>query len=198
MKKIMMILIVSVALILTAGTLAFAQSGNMMGGQPGQIMGPGETRSGGGMGSGGGMWKNYQATPEQQKTFQEITAKYQPGFAAMADKLWAKRTQLNGILAQEKIDRKQVKELSKEIGALLGQSYELQVEMLADMREKGLSYFGMGMMHGGMMGGGMMDMMQGGMMGGMMNMMMGGGPYHQNGQSGPGRSGMMQGQGMMQ
>jgi zinc resistance-associated protein len=178
MKKIMMILVVSVALTLTAGTLVFAQSGNM--------------------GPGGGMWNNYQTTPEQQKAFVAITEKYQPEFAKIADKMWAKRAQLNGILAQEKIDRKKVKSLAAEVGALLAQSYELQVEMLTDLREKGVSFYGMGMMHGGMMGGGMMDMMQGGMMGGMMNMMMGGGQYQQGGQYGPGNSGMMQGQGMMQ
>lgn len=159
----------------------------------GQMMGPG-----GGAGY-HGMWNNYQTTPEQQKAFQEITDKYQPSFTKFADTMWSKRAQLNGILAQEKIDRKQAKALAKEVGALLAQCYELQVEMLADMREMGLSYYGMGMMHGGMMGGGMMDMMGGGMMGGMMNMMMGGGQYYQggqrspgNGQPGYGNRGMMQ------
>lgn len=149
----------------------------------GQMMG-----TGGGYGN-RGMWNNYQATPEQQKAYQEIIDKHQADFAQLADKMWAKRAQLNGILAQEKVDRKQAKQLAKEIGELLSQCYGLQVEMLVDMREKGLSYYGMGMMHGGMMGGGMMDMMQGGMMGGMMNMMMGGGQgYRGGGQQYPGNT----------
>ncbi|BDQ33771.1 hypothetical protein JCM14722_13130 [Pseudodesulfovibrio portus] len=173
-----------------------AQSGSMPG--PGSGMGYGGMGSGGGKGY-GGMWRGYQATPGQQEAFRKITEKYQPQFIKLADKLWAKRAQLNGALAQEKIDRQQAKAFAKEAGDLLAQSYELQVEMLADMREQGLSYFGMGMMHGGMMGGGMMDMMHGGMMGGMMNMMMGGGQrYYGDGQPGPGGYGNMPGPGMMQ
>ncbi|SME92613.1 Spy/CpxP family protein refolding chaperone [Desulfovibrio gilichinskyi] len=145
----------------------------------GQMMG-----SGGGMGYGGGMrsnsmWNNYQPTPEQEKTFQEITSKYQPSFAKLKDAMWAKRVQLNGILAQDKINRKQTTALAKEVGALIAQCYELQVEMQADMREKGISYYGMGMMHGGMMD--------------MMDMMMDGGRYSPRGaQQGYGNRGMMQ------
>lgn len=142
------------------------------------------------MGSGGGygyhgMWNNYQTTPEQQKAYQEIIDKYQASFAQLADKMWSKRAQLNGLIAQDKVDRKQTTRLAKEVGELLSQCYGLQVEMLIDMRKKGLSYYGMGMMHGGMMGGGMMDMMGGGMM----NMMMGGSQWrHGGGQQYPDNS----------
>lgn len=120
-------------------------------------------RPGGGPGY-HGMWNNYQPTPEEQKAYQEITDKYQADFTKLADKMWAKRARLNAAIAQEKVDRKQVKTLAGEVGELLSQCYALQVEMMVDMREKGLSYYGMGMMHGGMMHGGMMDMMMGGMM----------------------------------
>lgn len=123
-----------------------------------------------GSGRGHGMWNNYQASPEQQKAYQDIIDKYQPDFSKLADTMWSKRAQLNGAVAQEKVDRTKVRALAKEVGDLLSQCYRLQVDMMLDMREKGVSYYGMGMMHGGMMGGGMMDMM----MGGMMNMMMGG------------------------
>ncbi|WP_158509909.1 Spy/CpxP family protein refolding chaperone [Pseudodesulfovibrio indicus] len=162
------IIVSSLAALLLFSTVAF-----------GQMMGPG-----GGPGGPGhhGMWNNYQASPEQQKAYQEIFDKYQGDLSRLADKMWSKRAQLNGLLAQEKVDRKQVKQLADEVGALLSQCYALQVDMLVDMREKGLSYYGMGMMHGGMMGGGMMDMM----MGNMMNMMMGGGQWHQGGQWYPG------------
>ena len=125
-------------------------SGAGTGSGPGYGAGPGY---GGGPGHGSGMWNNYRATPEQQQAFQGIMEKYQAPCTELAEKIWAKRALLNGLLAQEKIDRKQVQTLAKEVGALMAQAYEMQVEMLADMREKGLSHYGMGMMGGGMMGG---------------------------------------------
>lgn len=144
----------------------------------GQMMGPG-----GGMGNGGGyggaMWNNnYQPTPEQQKACQLIMEKYQPEFTKMTDSLWAKKAQLNAILAQKKVDSKQARTIAKEVGELMAKSYEVKVQMIIEMREKGLSYFGMGMMSGCMMDGGMM---------------MGGGPrYQHRGQMMNGNRGMMQ------
>lgn len=171
MTKNAVIIAVGMLLSMSLAGAAFAQSGHMM-----------DTR---GMRY-GDRWSNYNASPEQVKAYQMITEKYQPRFLELADQMWAKSAQLNGAIAQDKIDKALVKKLAKETGAIMAQTYELRVEMLVDMREQGLSYYGMGMMHGGMMGGGMMG---GGMMGGGM---MGYGPY------GGGWSGMMHGWGSQQ
>ena len=126
-------------------------------------MGPGNGRMGGGQGygmmgggPGYGYGGNYRLSPEQQKAYQEITAKYQAQFAKLSEQKWTKHAQLNAVLAQDKIDAAQARTLAKEIGALSAQAYEARVNMLIDMREQGFSYYGLGMMHGGMMGPGMM------------------------------------------
>jgi zinc resistance-associated protein len=146
MKRILLIL--TCLGMLAVGGLAMAQ------------MGGGHMMSGG-HGTPGGAWGSYQATPEQEAAVREIMDKYQPSMTAVAERMWAARAELNGELAREKIDRNTVKALAKKIGDMLAQSYEMQVEMLMEMRVKGLSYYGMGMMHGGMMGGGMMGGWQG-------------------------------------
>ncbi|WP_338669542.1 periplasmic heavy metal sensor [Pseudodesulfovibrio methanolicus] len=150
------ITLVSLAFVLLLSIPASAQmgmgpGGGMMGGGPGygRMMGPGY---------GGG---NYQLSPEQQKAYQEISAKYQAQFAKLSEQMWTKHAQLNAVLAQDKIDAGQARSLAKEIGALSAQALETRVNMLIDMREKGFSYYGMGMMGGGMYGG----MMGPGMMG---------------------------------
>ena len=153
------ITLASLAFVLLFAASAFAQmgmgpgmmGGGMMGGGPGYgMMGPG--------------YGNYQLTPEQQKAYQEIVAKYQPQFAKLSEQMWNKSAQLNAVLAQDKLDADQARSLAKEIGALSAQQIETRMNMLVDMREKGFSYYGLGMMHGGgMMGPGMMG---GGMMGG--------------------------------
>jgi zinc resistance-associated protein len=154
------IAIASLALMLLFAVPAFAQMGmgpgsGMMGGG---MMGPGMMGGGPGYGYGYG----YQLTPEQQKAYQEIAGKYQAQFAKLSEQMWNKHAQLNAVLAQDKIDAAQARSLSKEIGALSAQVFETRVNMLIDMREKGFSYYGLGMM-GGHMGGGMMGP---GMMGG--------------------------------
>lgn len=140
--------------------MGMGPGGGMMGGGPGYGMM-------GGPGYGG--WNNYQLTPEQQKAYQDIAAKYQADFAKLSSEMWSKRAQLNAVLAQEKIDRAQAKALAAEIGKLSAQAYAMRVDMLVDMRESGISYYGLDMMHGGMMGGGMMD-----------------GPWHRGGRPGYG------------
>ncbi len=157
MKRILLIL--ACLGILTTGWPAMAQ------------MGGGHMMSGG-HGVPGGAWGSYQATPEQEAAVKEIMDKYQPSITATAERIWAARAELNGELARDTIDRNTVKTLAKKIGGMLAQSYEMQVEMLMEMRAKGLSYYGMGMMHGGLMHGGMMG---GGMMGDSMPGMMPGG-----------------------
>jgi zinc resistance-associated protein len=137
----------SLALALLFAVSASAQMG----------MGPGGGMMGGGpgYGSGYGYGGNYQLSPEQQKAYQEIVGKYQARFAKLSEQMWTKHAQLNAVLAQDKIDAAQAKSLAKEIGALSAQSIETRVNMLIDMREQGFSYYGLGMMHGGPMGGGM-------------------------------------------
>jgi zinc resistance-associated protein len=156
------IAIASLALLLLFAVPALAQMGmgpgsGMMGGG---MMGPG--MMGGGPGYGYGYGGGYQMTPEQRKAYQEIAGKYQAQFAKLSEQMWNKHAQLNAVLAQDKIDAAQARSLSKEIGALSAQVFETRVNMLIDMREKGFSYYGLGMMHGGHMGG----MMGPGMMGG--------------------------------
>lgn len=137
------------------GGPGYGPGGGMMGGGPGYGM------MGGGPGYGG--WDNYRLTPEQQKAYQAIADKYQADFAKLASEMWAKRAQLNAVLAQEKIDRSQAKTLAGEIGELSARACAMRVDMLVDLRESGISYYGLDMMHGGMMHGGMMGY---GMMGG--------------------------------
>lgn len=131
--------------------MGMGPGGGMMGGGQGMMGGPG-MMGGQGYGYGG----NYQLSPEQQKAYQEVTGKYRAQFAQLSEQMWNKHAQLNAVLAQDKIDAAQARTLAKEIGALSAKALETRVNMLIDMREKGFSYYGLGMMHGGMMGPGMM------------------------------------------
>ncbi|QGY39681.1 periplasmic heavy metal sensor [Pseudodesulfovibrio cashew] len=147
---------------LLVGSMAFAQ----MGYGHGYHMG-GQGYAQDGRGYPAGQTGGWGLSKEQQQAYQTIAEKYRPQLVDLTNKLWARRALLNAELAQEKIDRKKVTALAGETGDLMKQCHMLQVEMQADMREQGLPYYGMGMMHGGygMMGGGM-GYMHGGMMGG--------------------------------
>ncbi|OIQ50697.1 Zinc resistance-associated protein precursor [Pseudodesulfovibrio hydrargyri] len=141
----------TLAIVLLFAVSAFAQMGM---GPGGGMMGPGMMGGGPGMmGGGPGYGGNYQLTPEQQKAYQEIVGKYQAQFAKLSEQMWNKHAQLNAVLAQDKVDAAQARSLAKDIGGLAAQTFETRVNMLVDMREKGFSYYGLGMMHGGMMGG---------------------------------------------
>ena len=172
-------------LLLLCPSVASAQMmGSGMGHGMGPGMGPGMAY--GGWGSGGGKWGGYGLSPEQEKAYAEIAQKYQGELGKISERMWAQRAQLNALLAQDKIDRKQAKALAGEIGALSTRACQLRVEMLIDLREKGFSFYGLGMMGHGMMGPGMMGP---GMMGGGM---MGGGPWHHGNRPGYGNGGAPQ------
>lgn len=119
-----------------------------------------------------------QLTTEEQKTVNDLVQKYHGPMMELKKQLFAKRAELNAVMAQEKFDPKKARALSKEISALQSRFTEQHTEMFIEMREKGVSYYGT-CMSGGRMGRGMiMDdntmgrgmMMDGGMMGsGMMN-----------------------------
>lgn len=147
MKKTLTILLSLCLSIIAAQAFAQMGSGHMMGGS----------------GYGGG----YGLTEEQVEASREIHAKYQDSFAELSEKIWSKRAQLSGELANEKVDRDRVEKLAGEVGDLMSKGYQMRVKMFMDMREKGLSYGACsGMMGGGMMHGG--GMMGGGYHGGMM------------------------------
>jgi zinc resistance-associated protein len=143
------ITLASLVIALLCAVPAFAQMG----------MGPGGGMMGGGMmggGSGYGYDDGYQLTAEQQKAYQEVVGKYRAQFAKLSEQVWNKHTQLNAVLSEDKVDADRARTLAKEIGELSAQRFETRVNMLIDLREKGLSYYGLGMMHGGMRHGGMM------------------------------------------
>lgn len=163
MKRLMMALCAICLLALSIPAMAQMGSGprgHMMGGQGGQWGWYGQD--------------DYQVSPEQQKAFQDIHQQYYKQMSELANKLWSRRAQLNGALAEDSVNRDRVDKLAKEVGDMMSQYYQMRVKMLMDMREKGLPFYGMGMMGGGMMGGGMMH--GGGMMGGYHGYGMGWGP----------------------
>lgn len=198
MNRLPLYMVVAAVLVALTTSTGYAQTG-MMGGQGGgghmngarngqgyagngQGYGPGYMMNGpgygpgymmNGQGYGPGYMMNgpgyYQASPEQQAAYQEVYGKYGPKFEKASEAMWAKRAELDALLAQPKVDRKKALALANEIGDLSAEACRTNIEMLVDLREKGVPFYGMGMMHGGMMGGyGMMGYGMGGygMMGG--------------------------------
>ncbi|ABA88954.1 hypothetical protein Pcar_1711 [Syntrophotalea carbinolica DSM 2380] len=103
-----------------------------------------------------------QLTAEEQKTVNDLVQKYHGPMMELKKQLFAKRAELNAVMAQEKFDAKKARSLSKEISALQSKFMDQHAEMFIEMREKGVSYYGT-CMSGGRMGHGMM--MNDGMMG---------------------------------
>lgn len=126
-------------------------------------------RSGGYRMMGGDMMS--QLSPEEQKTVEELGQKYYGQMMDLRKQIFAKRAELNAVMAQEKFDAKKARILGKEIRLLQDSLHEKHLEMLIEMREKGVSYYGTcmtgGKMGRHMMGRGMMGqpmMMDDGMM----------------------------------
>jgi zinc resistance-associated protein len=138
------------AILLALGILVFSVSS-----QAGR-MGPG----GGYHMMGSGMMS--QLTTEEQQTVNELMQKYHAPMMELKKQIFAKRAELNAVLAQDPFDAKKARALSKEIAALKSRFTEQHMEMFIEMRNKGVSYYGT-CMSGGRMGRGMM--MDGGMMG---------------------------------
>ncbi|MGE4545628.1 MAG: periplasmic heavy metal sensor [Pedobacter sp.] len=108
-----------------------------------------------------------QLTDEEQKTVMDLMQKYHGPMMELKKQLYAKRADLNAVMAQEKFDGKKARALGKEISALQSKFMDQHMEMFIEMREKGVSYYGT-CMSGGTMGRGMMGpgmMMDDGMMG---------------------------------
>lgn len=108
-----------------------------------------------------------QLTDEEQKTVAEVIQKYHGPMMELKKQLFAKRADLNAAMAQEKFDIKKARILGKEISNLQDKLLEQHLEMIFEMREKGVSYYGT-CMSGGRMGRGMMGpgmMMDDSMMG---------------------------------
>jgi zinc resistance-associated protein len=124
---------------------ALAQPAGPAGGARGHMHGPGAA-----MGSG--------LTPDQQQTMQRITNAHQATFAKLYQRLWAKGTQLQAALTEDKIDEARVRSLAGEINKLRADLFNEQVAMQVELAKAGLAYHalrGRGMMGSGMMGGGM-------------------------------------------
>jgi zinc resistance-associated protein len=134
-------------------------------------------------GSGGmmGMDMMSQMTAEEQKIVQDIVEKHHGELVDLHKKIFAKRAELNAVMAQEKFDAGKARTMAKEIVSMQSGLMEKKLGMFIEMREKGISYYGTCMvggrmgpcMMGGSMGSGMRGrgmMMDGGMMGqGMMD-----------------------------
>ena len=95
-----------------------------------------------------------QLTDEEQKTVMELMQKYHGPMMELKKQLYAKRADLNAVMAQEKFDIKKARILGKEISNLQDKLLEQHLEMIFEMREKGVSYYGT-CMSGGRMGRGM-------------------------------------------
>jgi zinc resistance-associated protein len=117
-----------------------------------------------------------QMTAEEQKIVQDIVQKHHGAMVDLHKKIFAKRAELNAVMAQEKFDAAKARTMAREIIALETDFMKNRLDMFIEMREKGVSYYGTCMIGGHtgpcMMGGGMgygMSgrgmMMDGGMMG---------------------------------
>jgi Spy/CpxP family protein refolding chaperone len=120
-----------------------------------------------------------QMTAQEQKIVQDIVMKHHDRIVDLHRKIFAKRAELNAVMAQEKFDTAKARAMAKEIIALETDLMKNRLDMFIEMREKGVSYYGACMVGGhmgpcarGARGGGMgygmgsRDMMlDGGMMG---------------------------------
>jgi Spy/CpxP family protein refolding chaperone len=120
-------------------------------------------------GSKGMMWADMMSdmTAEEQKIVQDIVTKHHATMVDLHKKIFAKRAELNAVMAQEKFDTAKARAMAKEIIDLESGLMKSRLDMFIEMREKGVSYYSACMM-GGRMGygmGGRGMMMDGGMMG---------------------------------
>jgi len=132
---------------------------------------------GGGQGAMMGADMMSQLSPEEQKIAQDVVQKHHGQIVEMHKKIFAKRAELNAVMAQEKFDAAKARALVKEISAMESDLMQKKLGLFIEMREQGVSYYGTCMVGGRMgpcsMGGGMGSgmsgrgmMMDGSMMGG--------------------------------
>lgn len=176
-KHLRLLLILSASVLLLAAPALAQQTGSQHqqhqtqapAGQPGSPGMMGHGMMGGGMGMMG-------ADPAKVQQAQKIMAEYQPKLFQLHQDLYARKAELNAVLAQPQPDVNKAKSIAKQIADLQGQQLTQMVEMRARIsKETGIRMpmkgMGMGGMMGGKMGGGMgcpmMQGMGGGMMGGM-------------------------------
>ena len=116
-----------------------------------------------------------QLSPEEQKVAQDIFQKHHGKLMDLHKKIFAKRAELNALMAQEKFDGQKARTMVKELASLESELTQNHLGVFIEMREKGVSYYGTcmiggqmgpcatgvgmgrGMMGQGMMGQGMMD-----------------------------------------
>lgn len=140
--------VLAAAAVLFLASFAWAQPMTRMGGSPGHQMGPGMPMAGGPMAAG--------LTPDQQQAMERIVNAHKASFAKLDQRLWAKRTQLQAVLTEDRIDEARVKALTGEINRLRSDLFTEQVAMQVELAKAGLSSYtlrGRGMMGPGMMGG---------------------------------------------
>jgi zinc resistance-associated protein len=107
-----------------------------------------------------------QLTEQEQKTAMEVMQKHHGPMMELKKQLFSKRAELNAVMAQEKFDAKKARSFGKEIAVIQNKMMDQHMEMVIEMREKGVSYYGTCTM-GGPMGsgmGGQRMMMDNGMM----------------------------------
>lgn len=83
-----------------------------------------------------------QLSAQEQKTIEELRQKYHGPMMDLRKQISAKRTELNAAMAQEAFDPKKARALGRDINKLQGEMRERHLEMLIEMREKGVSYDG--------------------------------------------------------
>jgi zinc resistance-associated protein len=126
------VFILTLALVADTGT---SQAAKMKGGGHGAMMGD----------------MMSQLSPEEQKIAQDVVKRHHEQIVAMHRKIFAKRAELNAVMAQEKFDAAKAKALVKEISAMESDLMQRKLGLFIEMREKGVSYYGTCMV-GGRMG----------------------------------------------
>jgi zinc resistance-associated protein len=89
-------------------------------------------------------WSSYgQLSPEQQRQLQEIYSDYAGRLYTLKAEIAAKRADLEARLAAPSVESEAIDRLVEELNALKGELFAERVDMIVEMRRKGLPYFGM-------------------------------------------------------
>lgn len=83
-----------------------------------------------------------QLSEQDQKTIEELRQKYHGPMMDLRQQIHAKRAELNAAMAQDEFNPQQARTLGRDINKLQGEMREQHLEMLIEMREKGVSHVG--------------------------------------------------------
>ena len=128
----------ALAALLFAACCAFASTGQT--GQPSSPRG-----SLGWQCCSSGAWGSYgQLSHEQQQALQRIYGEYSGRLYELRSLIYAKKAELNALLSKSRIDTAAIENLVSELNELRSELLATQVEMVMEMRQNGLPFFGWG------------------------------------------------------